>query len=52
LNQKKNNFILKNRDTLTTESLRELLAVKIRTEKGIKDAKLRTLLLRIVVVMI
>jgi amidophosphoribosyltransferase len=43
LNQRKNNFILKNRDTLTTESLRELLAVKIRTEKvAIKDAKLRT----------
>jgi len=43
LNQRKNNFILKNRDTLTAESLQELLAVKIRTEKvAIKDAKLRT----------
>jgi amidophosphoribosyltransferase len=43
LNQRKNNFILKNRDTLTEESLSELLSVKIRTEKvAIKDAKLRT----------
>ncbi|NRS88650.1 amidophosphoribosyltransferase [Flavobacterium sp. 7E] len=43
LNQRKNNFILKNRDTLTAESLQELLSVKIRTEKvAIKDAKLRT----------
>ncbi|WP_395057781.1 amidophosphoribosyltransferase [Flavobacterium sp.] len=43
LNQRKNNFILANRDTLTTESLQELLSVKIRTEKvAIKDAKLRT----------
>lgn len=43
LNQRKNNYILKNRDTLTAESLQELLAVKIRTEKvAIKDAKLRT----------
>lgn len=43
LNQRKNNFILENRNTLTTESLQELLAVKIRTEKvAIKDAKLRT----------
>ena len=43
LNQRKNNYILANRNTLTTESLQELLAVKIRTEKvAIKDAKLRT----------
>ncbi|SNB07818.1 Amidophosphoribosyltransferase [Flavobacterium psychrophilum] len=43
LNQRKNNYILANKDTLTTESLQELLAVKIRTEKvAIKDAKLRT----------
>lgn len=43
LNQRKNNFILANRNTLTAESLQELLAVKIRTEKvAIKDAKLRT----------
>ncbi|OCB77322.1 amidophosphoribosyltransferase [Flavobacterium crassostreae] len=43
LNQRKNNFILKNRDTLTAETLQELLSVKIRTEKvAIKDAKLRT----------
>ncbi len=43
LNQRKNNFILKNRDTLSEESLTELLSVKIRTEKvAIKDAKLRT----------
>ena len=43
LNQRKNNYILKNRHTLTEESLNELLAVKIRTEKvAIKDAKLRT----------
>ena len=43
LNQRKNNFILANRDTLTKESLQELLSVKIRTEKvAIKDAKLRT----------
>jgi amidophosphoribosyltransferase len=43
LNQRKNNFILKNRDTLTEDMLAELLAVKIRTEKvAIKDAKLRT----------
>jgi amidophosphoribosyltransferase len=43
LNQRKNNFILKNRNTLTTESLQKLLEVKIRTEKvAIKDAKLRT----------
>ncbi len=43
LNQRKNNFILENRHTLTEASLKELLAVKIRTEKvAIKDAKLRT----------
>ncbi len=43
LNQRKNNFILKNKETLTEESLSELLSVKIRTEKvAIKDAKLRT----------
>jgi amidophosphoribosyltransferase len=43
LNQRKNNFILKNRNTLTAESLQKLLEVKIRTEKvAIKDAKLRT----------
>ena len=43
LNQRKNNYILKNRNSLTKESLQELLSVKIRTEKvAIKDAKLRT----------
>jgi amidophosphoribosyltransferase len=43
LNQRKNNFILENRNTLTKETLQELLKVKIRTEKvAIKDAKLRT----------
>jgi amidophosphoribosyltransferase len=43
LNQRKNNFILENRNSLTKETLQELLAVKIRTEKvAIKDAKLRT----------
>ena len=43
LNQRKNNYILANRDKLTKDSLQELLAVKIRTEKvAIKDAKLRT----------
>lgn len=43
LNQRKNNFILKNRDKLTEDSLTKLLSVKIRTEKvAIKDAKLRT----------
>jgi amidophosphoribosyltransferase len=43
LNQRKNNFILKNKDKLTEGSLAELLSVKIRTEKvAIKDAKLRT----------
>lgn len=43
LNNRKNNYILENRHTLTEESLKELLSVKIRTEKiAIKDAKLRT----------
>ncbi len=43
LNQRKNNFILANRNKLTKETLQELLEVKIRTEKvAIKDAKLRT----------
>lgn len=43
LNQRKNNYILENRNTLTKDTLQELLAVKIRTEKvAIKDAKLRT----------
>ena len=43
LNQRKNQHILNNRNTLTKETLQELLAVKIRTEKiAIKDAKLRT----------
>ena len=43
LNQRKNNYILDNRNSLSKDSLQELLAVKIRTEKvAIKDAKLRT----------
>ncbi|GGB84571.1 amidophosphoribosyltransferase [Flavobacterium suaedae] len=43
LNERKNNAILENRHTLTEESLKELLSVKIRTDKiAIKDAKLRT----------
>ena len=43
LNQRKNDYILNNRHTLTKESLQELLEVKIRTEKvAIKDVKLRT----------
>ena len=43
LNLRKNNYILENKDTLTKETLQELLKVKIRTEKvAIKDAKLRT----------
>jgi amidophosphoribosyltransferase len=43
LNQRKNDYILKNREKLTTETLLKLLSVKIRTEKvAIKDAKLRT----------
>jgi amidophosphoribosyltransferase len=43
LNQRKNNYILENKDLLTKETLQQLLEVKIRTEKvAIKDAKLRT----------
>lgn len=43
LNQRKNKHILEHRNTLTEETLEELLKVKIRTEKiAIKDAKLRT----------
>jgi amidophosphoribosyltransferase len=43
LNQRKNDYILANKDTLTVETLQQLLEVKIRTEKvAIKDAKLRT----------
>lgn len=43
LNKRKNDYILKNRTTLTEATLQELLEVKIRTEKiAIKDAKLRT----------
>ena len=43
LNQRKTDEILKRKDTLTAETLQELLSVKIRTEKiAIKDAKLRT----------
>lgn len=43
LNQRKNQFILDHRKTLTKEKLEEILSVKIRTEKiAIKDAKLRT----------
>jgi amidophosphoribosyltransferase len=43
LNQRKNQFILNNRKTLTKEKLEEILSQKIRTEKiAIKDAKLRT----------
>jgi len=43
LNQRKNDYILKNRKKLTEQTLKELLKVKIRTEKvAIKDAKLRT----------
>ena len=43
LNQRKNQYILTNRHTLTEAKLAEILAVKIRTEKiAIKDAKLRT----------
>jgi amidophosphoribosyltransferase len=43
LNQRKNDYILKNKNTLTAQTLQELLKVKIRTEKvAIKDAKLRT----------
>jgi amidophosphoribosyltransferase len=43
LNQRKNDYILKNRKKLTEQTLKDLLKVKIRTEKvAIKDAKLRT----------
>lgn len=43
LNKRKNDEILRRRDTLTAETLQELLSVKIRTEKiAIKDVKLRT----------
>jgi len=43
LNRRKNKYILDNRKTLTEEKLKEILSVKIRTEKiAIKDAKLRT----------
>jgi hypothetical protein len=53
LESKEENFILQNRNSLTKESLQELLSVKIRTEKvAIKDAKLRTFTPKIVVGMI
>jgi amidophosphoribosyltransferase len=43
LNQRKNNEILEKRNILNEETLKELLSIKIRTEKiAIKDAKLRT----------
>jgi len=43
LNDRKNTDILENRHTLNAETLKELLSVKIRTEKiAIKDVKLRT----------
>ncbi|UGS23800.1 amidophosphoribosyltransferase [Flavobacterium channae] len=43
LNQRKARTIIEQKDTLTEETLKELLSVKIRTEKiAIKDAKLRT----------
>jgi len=43
LNQRKAKAIINQKDTLTEDSLKELLSVKIRTEKiAIKDAKLRT----------
>ncbi len=43
LNQRKTNYILENKESVTKEKLEEILAVKIRTEKiAIKDAKLRT----------
>ncbi len=43
LNERKNKTILANRKTLTEKTLKDLLSVKIRTEKvAIKDAKLRT----------
>ena len=43
LNQRKAKAIIEQKDTLTEDSLKELLSVKIRTEKiAIKDVKLRT----------
>ncbi|MBP6038671.1 MAG: amidophosphoribosyltransferase [Flavobacterium sp.] len=43
LNQRKAKAIIEQKDTLTEDTLKELLSVKIRTEKiAIKDAKLRT----------
>jgi amidophosphoribosyltransferase len=43
LNQRKARTIIEQKDTLTEDNLKELLSVKIRTEKiAIKDAKLRT----------
>ncbi len=43
LNKQKNEAILKERETLTTERLQQIQAHKIRTEKiAIKDVKLRT----------
>ena len=43
LNQRKAKAIIAQKDTLTEDTLKELLSVKIRTEKiAIKDAKLRT----------
>ncbi len=43
LNQRKAKMIIEQKDTLTEDTLKELLSVKIRTEKiAIKDAKLRT----------
>ena len=43
LNQRKVKAIIEQKDTLTEDTLKELLSVKIRTEKiAIKDAKLRT----------
>lgn len=43
LNERKAKEIIEKKDILTVETLNELLAVKIRTEKiAIKDAKLRT----------
>ena len=43
LNQRKAKAIIEQKDTLTEDMLKELLSVKIRTEKiAIKDAKLRT----------
>lgn len=43
LNERKTKEIIARKDTLTEDTLQELLSVKIRTEKiAIKDAKLRT----------